>query len=452
MRLQQTHTIGDIKVHLDLSSLFEHDDRLVFQFGNRILGGGQNYGNVKVLPNEYIEIQTDFFAGQRIYYWEEGPKLYITDNIFKFLDESDLKNEPLDEFESEYFKKHGYTSGDSTMYKRIKKIPPASLFTIDKNGLKIKSKWNLYNVKEDADSRKFSESLLKSVQKQLEILNNTPEKVLLCFSGGKDSTYLAHILKDLGIDFNLVFFRDKNLKINNKEAKRAMTSAQKLGKTIEYIDITGLKDDTIEEAIQRFNFFDKHYCRYHFYGLKEIKRIYGENVIMVNGQNADSILSFGPSEEKIGSWIKRYLLYGDNLTLKRCFASVIGMLFRKKLIVPTSLSTRQNAFYDNFKYCLLLDSSTEDYNIKVSDKVSELMSSLPEDIIEREAMMYLKAMSHMQASDAQVVTQSAKYHGLGLLMPLAPSDIMRLTLKYKDDKRELYHPKYALNSKLCRKS
>lgn len=512
--IDKTLTYGNFTVHLHISSCVADGDGFIFQFG---IGDTslQSYGRM-LISNDMLSIESNIFGGKRIYYWNKEYDLFVTDDVFRFLSEDDLKKFEIDEFENEYFNRHGYTSGDSTRWEKIKKIAPSSLFTVDKNGINIQSTWKLNDIKNTPNDAAFKESIYESVINTLKPLANSNRPIVLCFSGGKDSTYLAKIMNHLGIHYDMAFFRDYTLKVNNKEFIKANKQAGLLGKQLKVIDITNLKDYETEERIRLFNIFDKHYCRYHFYGLEELKKQYGSNLIIVNGQNADSILSYGPSEEKMTSLMKRYLLYGSNTFLKKMFAAAIGFAFRKKFKVPESDTERLCAFYDNFKYCLLLDKdNSPSYTTWLKDKIFYLTKSATGKALDVK-YMYLKSQSYMQSSDcqvvvcgggrcassngnegcnassvavqkyenravpsqvcteagslveiasdynaklmkikvftfmqgpdAQVVTQSADDSGIDLIMPFSTPQIMQATLRYKEDRKELNKPKYALST------
>lgn len=444
MNITRDITLGQKIIHLSLNSLVQHRGGYCFQFG---IGGKrlQSYGKMTIENNEII-IESNCFAGQRIYYWELDNDIYVTDNVNNYVRLEELNEYQINEFENTLFLKHGYTSGDSTRYDRIKKLPPSSKLVINSNGTNISTNWTLGNVKNAPDAEKYIEAIENAVIDNLSCLKEEKRPVALCFSGGKDSTYIAAILQRLGIEHDLVFFQDKNIKINNIEIKKAKSQALKFGKTLRLIDITGLKNPEIETAISNFNIFDRHYCRYHFYGIEELRKIYGKELIVINGQNSDSILSYGPSESKFSSKIKRYLLYGNNLFLKSCIAMAIGIMFRKRLWVPLSKDEKREAFYDNFKYCLLLDKRSYEYKKSLLNKIKSIINNGGPFFSENNIYMFLKSFTHMQGPDAQVVTQSAKRSGIDLLMPLATKEVMEATLRFKDDRMELHHPKYCLDS------
>ena len=351
--------IGSFIVNLHLSSLIgEHGEYSIqFGLGDKSL---QKFGNIQI-DNRHIKITTDYFSGQRIYYWQIEGSIFITDNVFNFLKAEDLNLLNKNIFESTLFAKHGYTSGNATVYEIIKKVPPASSLEVSSEGIKLTSNWDLGNILNQPSRQNFELAIYNTVKSELLPLKTINRNIVLCFSGGKDSTYLASILNELGINYEMVFFRDASLKVNNREVITAQDQARRLGKELRLINIQDITDNVIEEEIQKFRHFDRHYCKYHFYGLAKLKKVFGPDTIIINGQNSDSILSYGPSEEKFSSKVKRYLLYGNNHILKKSIAIIIGCLFRQILRVPKTEEEKLDAFYDNYKYCLLLDRRTSYY-------------------------------------------------------------------------------------------
>lgn len=447
MEIKHELQFGNKKVRIDLSSLIQNGNHFEFQYGK---GSSelQNYGSLKIENNKLI-INSDVFSGHRIYYWEKGDDVFITDDVLKFIPESELKALEISEFENIFFSKHGYTSGDATRYKMIKKLPPSSMMIVNENGISLNSTWSFGNIKNAPNRFDYENAIHESVARSLIPLKTLGRPVVLCFSGGKDSTYIALILKELEIKHELAFFQVRNSKTNERELKKAKAQAMRLGIVLNVYDITDSFNPEIEEGIRRFNIFDNHYCRVQFYGCKELRHKYGDDLIIINGQNSDSILTYGPSESKFSSKVKRYLLHGDSMWLKKLCAFIIGSMFRKRLRVPRNRSERLSAFYDNFKYCLLLDKRSNRYSITMSEKIDAISKFIQVNDSENNLMMYLKVFTHMQGSDAQVVTQSCRGEG-DLIMPFSTKDIIKAALQFKDNETETKHPKYALD-RICKR-
>lgn len=442
--------IGQLRVTIDLCCCIRDEsfgpdaERFIFQFGDG-MQYAQNYGSVEISEKKTV-ISTDIFGGNRIYYFSDGRNVTITDNIFRYFSEEELNNLTIDPNEKHYFNKHGYTSGFGTVYKEIKKTPPCSSLIIDTNGLMLKSNWNFQHIENIPDRDSFVKEVHESVLKELSVLRGVDRPVVLCFSGGVDSSYLEVVLQELNIDHMLVFFKDASVAANRKEIAKAREKAQSFGKKLVEIDIRGKHDVKIEEELRKFNYFDRHYGRLHMYGVREISNRY-KNAIIVNGQNSDSILSFGPSEDKMSSYVKRYFIYGRNRILKSLYGNIIGALFRRKLRIPTD-EERPHALFDNFKYCMLLENERPEYCQWRKEMVETIIEFNRVGSDMNQTFTCLKLYSHTHSADAQIVTQSAKMNGLDLLMPLSTPRFIELTLRYKQDEIELANPKYVLKDYL----
>lgn len=63
-----------------------------------------------------LVFKNDIFGGYRLYYWEAKEVIYVTDDIFNFLKIEDCSKFEVNEYEEKFYRRHGYTSGDSTFY------------------------------------------------------------------------------------------------------------------------------------------------------------------------------------------------------------------------------------------------------------------------------------------------------------------------------------------------
>ncbi len=370
--------------------------------------------------------------------------VYITDDVFAFFSEKELVARAKNENECRYFDKHGYTSGDATRWTEIHKLPPCGVMRIDREGIRVETEWPLEGVPNTPDRIAFRRAIDSAVEALLLPLKEDMRPKVLCYSGGVDSDYLARMLCRLGIDFFPVFFRDGRIRTHDREIRNARRKAARLGKELQVFDLTDCHSEETERAIVRMGLFDRHYAHCHFYGAEEVVRRWGPDAIMINGQNADSILSFGPSEPKFTSWLKRYLLYGKSLTVKRMIALAIGTAFGMRLKVPVAERDRLRCFYDNFKYCVLDDAGeAASYKEYLNGKIDQLRSR-QSFVSENNLRAWLKVFSFIQGSDTQVVVQSTGRCGLELLLPFTQLCIVEATLRYKEEHRELYKPKYVL--------
>ena len=390
-----------------------------------------------------LVFKNDIFGGYRLYYWEAKEVIYVTDDIFNFLKVEDCSKFEENEYEEKFYRRHGYTSGDSTFYKNIKKMPPAGMLEISATGYKVTTVCDFARIPRTPDERQLRIAVESCVERGLLPLKNNGKKNILCYSGGVDSSYIAQKLVALEIDFEVVYFWDRKIGTMERSMRVAREKAKKLGKELLVIDITDKQEENIEEAIRRKMFFDRHYSKIHFYGVAELVKKWGADIVMINGQNSDAILSFGPSETKLTSYLKRYLLYGNSHFVKSLLAKIISATFKINLVYPPHTVEKLISFYDNFKYCLLYDGRDKEYTGYLKEKILSFQEKFNFSDLNN-FYMYLKLFSYVQGSDNQIVIQSAKHWGVQLVMPFTNSDLVKATLKYKDDRKELHKPKYVL--------
>jgi asparagine synthetase B (glutamine-hydrolysing) len=414
--------------------------------------GNQHYFGLEIANNyvlleehgDSIVIHNDLCGLFRLYYWQDLNVIYITDNVFSFMNNDDLDSMERHIHETYYFEKHHYSSGDSTFYKKIKKIPPSGILKMNRDGLSISLSYSFAQIERTPNEALFRESIRESVVASLKPLQEYQGKIILCYSGGTDSHYIATLLQTMNIDFELAYFLNTSSLPSLKEKKNGIKGAKKLGKQLHFINISQDINPQVEDAIKEKMYFDKHFSKSHFYGIADIVKKWGNNIILINGQNADSILSYGPSEKKITSLMKRYLLYGNCHMFKMLIARIISVVFNVPFSIPKSKIHRAHSFYDLFKYCLLYAKcDSKEFIDYIDNKILTIEKELSFSS-ENNLFMYLKLFTHIQGSDSQVVIQSAKFWNIKLLMPFSTSDILFATLKYKDDCKEMIKPKYIL--------
>ncbi len=442
---RDTITIGAFTIHLSLDGGYEKiNGGFHFKLGK---GGDAIPANaiLRIEPGKLV-IKSDLCATYRIYWRKDYNDIYISDSVFNFISEEELSQYEIISEEQTYYERHGYTTSGETMFRGVHKLPPSSRLEITSDDIKLESTWPFARISRNPDIGLFKDAIAKAVADTLLPLKDISRPVVLCFSGGVDSTYISKIMLKNGIKHTLLYILDHNLKSTLGGLKTAESKAKELGMHLEVVDVTGMVDDEIEKRIKQLNIFDRHYYRIHFYGLKEIKKRWGDEAVIVNGQNSDGILSYGPSEKKITSFFKRYLIYGKSRIVKILFAKIIGVVFKRRFIVPDNESDYLRGFYDNFKYCLLNQSKSstgETYNSYITDLVEKHKRS--DNFTScNNMLMYLKLHSYIQGADCQTVTQSAKYFNIDCLLPMCSYNFFLATLMYKDDRKELYHPKYAL--------
>jgi len=177
-------------------------------------------------------LANDIFGNFRVYHYEDKSALWISDDWQKIVNKvkDDHGKLVIDENEKYYFSRHHYTSGGRTFVKYVDKMLPASIYTISAEGLDKEIYFRKDIVKRNDDScycQRNYELISENIQKA--VMPN--RKNMLLFSGGVDSTYLALILKELGISFKPVFLQYTSLcKGNIVDYYKAQAVSSRLGR------------------------------------------------------------------------------------------------------------------------------------------------------------------------------------------------------------------------------
>jgi len=137
----------------------------------------------------------------------------------------------------------------------VKTLPPDSmihnkkLLKLDNTGLKTQTSSDIMNLSKDTLKKKLKNLLIKSVEKRVQGLS----KVGILFSGGIDSTVLAKITDDLGIETILYTVGHKD-SIDIKVSKD-MADAMSLQLKTKNIDVEDVKKylPLVLDAIEEFN-------------------------------------------------------------------------------------------------------------------------------------------------------------------------------------------------------
>lgn len=428
---------GNINAHVSLQGLSEDN----MNFSLTSLGGVNlcNRGEVGFSVNydgKSLCIMNDIIGGYHIYYWQIGKEVNISDDIYEVLVATG--DFPINSHEKRYFDRHGYGLADRTFREGLFRLPPSSTLIVNEKGLRVESNWPLGEIDRTPDVRKYKEAVQQAVDDSLSQLLNSKKKIVLCFSGGKDSLYLAKRMQDLGIDFDLVYWT-----ISEEAQQTAERGAKLLGKNLIIMDVSDCNKE-LQSVIENEMYFDHHYSRIHYVGCQAIVKRYGHEVILVNGQNSDSILTYGPSETKRTSYWKRYLMYGNSYIRKWIYKTIIELGFRRRFVIPQSYEDLNRSLLDNFKYCMILDKNEPTEYREYLNECIRKITQRTKFSNQNNLWMYIKTFTHIYGSDCQVVTNSARHFELDLLLPFSTEAFMRAALTFKDDQIELRHPKYAL--------
>lgn len=393
-----------------------------------------------------LTLKNDLYGLYRVYYWEKDHEIFLTDNPDSFLQPEEYRNLQVNAMEKELFDKSlGYTSGDSTFYEEIKKLPPASEMKINRDGLRINFYYPYRKILRTPDRQKHVALVKQSVYSILSPLKDRPETKILFFSGGADSCYIAKCLNDLNIAYKAIFMYNIG---QSKRSEKALRDAKKQLKSLQIANFEVLKinpaDSSMDRQITSTLRFDRHSAKMHYLTMQKIVETYGRNIIVINGQNSDSIFSYGPSEKSFSSLLKRYLMYGRNVILKHLFAVFCSIYCKRFMRLMRNEAESLFVLCSGYKYLHLYDLSySKKCRSYFENKLSFLMGKM--NLNQNCMQMFCKIFFFIQGPDSMVVVQSAKSHNISLLvLPFATHGALEATLQYKDDRYELTHPKYCI--------
>ncbi len=396
------------------------------------------YTYIKFTNDELILIN-DICGNYRTYYMEQNNVLYISNDFLYLFNLIEREKRTFNKFEFEYWEEHSYTTGEGTVCADIHKIKPAHIYKFTDNNV-IEKLYFKKDVINKPNRKKCFNEVLSCLRDTVSQIKKLPQKKFLMFSGGADSTLCVKLLQEQNVDFTPVFV---NLIPSNSEhyqdILKTKKSAVKLSiNPIEIdVNITNQTDDAIIDMM----FMDR-MLPHLFFGLtEELKSKYGEDIILISGQSADSIFNLGNTAASYGCLIGRNLLFGDNI-IRKVFHKLILHITRRDWYKGTRLPKKSEIFeafldlhkgkclIDNFKsneYKASLKNIVQKYSFYINDKYNLLT--------------YLKILTHLQGSDNYVNVQSAEYEGMHLIFLFATPDLIYSTVKNTDYKYEIDHPK-----------
>lgn len=448
--------INNVIFHLP-SPFITQEEMLIWGYISNYKGGAPSFLEwsgyffcVQTVAGKIV-LSSDITGGYRVYYINVKGQLYFSGDYSYLLNVLKINKCPItvDEQQHEYWKKFGYTVGDSTLFKEIKKMAPATSIVISAQGqIESENIW-LPNLKHTPNAHQHKSYSYRHIAENLVSLqaSNPTSPFVLLYSGGVDSTFLGMMLKELSIPYIAIVMRYRPASYDNcLDYERARANIMKCGaKQVDYIEIdsrlcyekyiSGILDDLL---------FDRHVGVSFYRCMQHISEKYGTNSIVVCGQSADSVLSFGPSDFNLSSFIKRAILYGNN-AIRFMLQPLIRRNLGKDYKIVLSNLDKEIAFCDHKKYIFALNEHIPYYRLlrNVVESQNKFFTS------KHSRYMYLKLFTYIQGADNQVVVKSANAFGIKrIVMPFATASFICGTIKYKSVWRELFDPKYVIRDLL----
>jgi hypothetical protein len=443
-----------LKVNLDIKSNFFINKNKIIFFGNPIYTNFDNLNinnifkeikNIKgyflilIKNKNNIFLINDIFGNFRCYYLKKKNEIYISNYLNNFKNNISRK---LNLHEFNFWKQKGYTSGDETFYKELKKIPPNSIFKINKK-LSIKSYFGL--IKKINYNYNHENFVKQKLIESLNILKKNKQKIILLFSGGVDSTALAFLMKQLKIKFIPIYFATIP---NTYESNKGLELVKRIGKFIKIkpkiLKIKLKTKKNIITKILRFMRFDLHTSIVQFEGIKKILGIYGKNIQIISGQSSDSIFCYGASTNSLSHIIIRFMNIFKIPLLFKFIKRKLEKKYKKKLIIPTNDFEYKYYFYNSFFYYpFKIYQSNKDSYIK--KKIYKLLNNKEFD--KRFDYMRLKIFGFLQGPDNMVLIQAGNSVSFyNIFLPFADALIIESICTNQSTIKNLFFPKYEVRN------
>lgn len=388
-----------------------------------------------------IVVVNDILGGYRLYYARIDGKWCFSDDYQYLLKRLNCKP-TIDELQLKYWMNHRYTLSSGTLFNEIKKLPPATRLTVNVESLEVKSYFNDYE--NTPCYKRLMEKGYSVISEQLceAYKNNRHSTFLLFYSGGTDSTFLLKTLQKLKIPFECVLIRySPRWSVSEKEYSEAINKLRAFGitdfKTLD-VDLNEAINNHVETAAKEM-LFDRHLSVHFYETYKRVMETWGDDVVIVNGQSADSILSYGPSDLIPGFFVKRCILYSNWLT-NLILDPLIRIYLNNEFRMPWTRREKLRSMLDEWEYFFairrncpyvsLLNRTLDDENVK---RLKHFASK----------RMYLKIISFLQGPDNQIVIQAANHFGINkVIMPFTAPAFIYNVVRNKSNIREIFKGKY----------
>jgi hypothetical protein len=454
----------EIAIKLQSRTYLEHNDCYFFGF--------PLYPNLSEVTNSTIRETVNSIKGHFLYVGIEqdrlviandiagGYRLYTTciDNVTYYSDDyeyllgvmrerGDLQ---LNDNEYRYWTKRNYTTGGATFVIGLVKLEPASIVEVSVEG--IRRECYFQDIANTPDFAKHTEKCISDLTETMGYVASLDNEIILNFSGGVDSSLLALLLKELKRDFVLLFAKSRPPYMENYgDYVKAKAVARYLGIPLREIEVD--VDCALDKlaTIVKAMIFDRHVAAYQYFGsMEQMRKEFGPDTIAINGQGADSILTFGPSRRRRADYIARLLSNRPSGVPSRLAGELVRLTRGRNCRIPKNLPEFLSAFFDSFGYYypLLSGLDSEDY-LRYKEALVTRKTVCFEHLDSK--VMYLEIYGLLQGTDSRVMLKSAQVAGFdNIVMPYKSPAIIYATVRHKDKTRDIYSPKYVIHRALKR--
>ena len=298
-----------------------------------------------ILQDQKCTILTDPYGIVKIYAFKKDDKFLISDDVNEFSDQEFT----LDGEAMKFFFICDYTPSKHTFFKEVSKFEPCYFYVLEK-GVLIEEKTYAHLGEAYADKENFLENFEQNISRNIAFYRKNYDQACLFLSGGVDSTFLYRLLCYGNQDkkwFDVLVGKNEGLgQTKPTDGDFDVLFSQRLAKDenkeIEIIPY----DFSAPKVVDDFIFLRDHLFTDYAPALGYLGFVRGVNLekIILNGQNADSILSFG----SMGSpFFKGGKIHGLNGFFSRYF-NFFGHSFKPTITYLLSRFLRSLFYKKNY--------------------------------------------------------------------------------------------------------
>jgi asparagine synthetase B (glutamine-hydrolysing) len=416
-----------------------------------------------------VAFAVDFFGHSRFYFSiSKGGTITLSNLV------DDVKTESYnyDYYQILHFLLKGYTWKGGTFLNNIKIVSPSINYLLYENGVKEETikipKFNNDNSLED------------QVSKVLKAISETEhgKEINLMFSGGKDSTFIALLLNDLGLRFNAIYnkYTSPTFSLNAIDALLSSNVATSQG--FKYTEL----NNNARQDIKNYVLKTIKLLPFEFHTSIAQRNIIeyalsSDSKIMLTGQNADSLYNFGFTgtythykaiikfligklkREEYENFVNRY--FQSDRVLKSIAdntPSRLTKLIWKKFNPDEPITLKQllNIFTFNgtaiptisWKRMELITSiKGRDFVYRRNEKeISKLIVEFENRNIDslRELLLRIKLLGHCQGKDVRCITEWCREYGMKNVQIYSASPVFLKLVKLPISFKDIYQPKYLI--------
>lgn len=424
-----------------------------------------HYALIKSTPGK-ISVATDPYAIIKLYWYRKNNVSFLCDNIF------DLKKEvfELDSPAIKYFFVSGYTPSKHTFFKEVSKLEPCSIYNYVNGSLSNVQAYAQFGEKKESKTD-FLDKFTNAITAPLDFYYKHYKCASLLLSGGMDSSFLYKIMKKtnkldwIGLFVSQFDGMNQSSKIDNDyDIEYSQRLSAEENKPLNIDSYSFSEAHVLDDfKLLQEHLFTEYAPAMAYAGLS--RKIPNNNII-INGQNADSILSFGsqgsPRFQKgkisgLHGFFSRYFhFFGQNTNVSA--TSVLAKIFRS-VYYKRACSEEKVIFSERNHFLGMGMIPGNNYYIhsdpcfsaicepeKMADWFTqEYLTPLSRDYghLDKHAqLVILYNKTYMQGSANRHTVLSSLVQGGSIFLPYTTLDLLELMTSLKPDWHYAYYGKY----------